>query len=450
VAARLINRIEASLKRMKIKNYEVYMQIPEVTQLYMRRGERELINQVRQVGYSVRILDKGLGMACCNQTSDLSIKRCITQARKMARQSKEEKLFFPAQKPTSKVDIKDQRMWNELESTADEFQERLLQAADKIGVELPFAKIRAFKIRSMIMNSEGLDREKEETLLFTEICYKSSGEGKLSEFWTTRYARRLEDVSLASIEKWAELSKANLNSKSPKTEKLEVIFSPQVICDLFVPVMNGQCTGLSLKQAISRFEEGETVADETLSMIDDGLHPFGIQSSPFDDEGNPQSRTVLVDHGVFKNRVYDQYYGFEYGKESTGNGLRQGMVSFLTDEKFKAVPRNQTSNLEIEPGKKSLEELILEIERGLLVYKFSWANPDEATGIFASEIRNASLIEKGELMYPVKGGLIAGDIFSLMRNVTGISNQPEIVSGETAFSCITPWLRFKDVQVAGG
>jgi len=449
VAVRLLNRIEASLKRMKIENYEVYMQIPEVTQLYMRRGERELINQVRQVGYSVRILEKGLGMACSNQTGDFGIKRCITQARKMARQSKEEKLVFPAQKPTSKVDIKDRRMWNEPESAVDEFQEKLVDAAAKIGVELPFAKIRAFKIRSMIMNSEGLDREKEETLFFTEVCYKSSGGGKLSEFWTTRYARRFEDVSLTSIEEWAELSKASLNAKPPKTERLEVIFSPQVACDLFVPVMNGQCTGLSLKQAISRFEEGETVAEETLSIIDDGLHPFGIQSSPFDDEGNPQSRTVLIDRGVFKNRVYDQYYGLEYGKDSTGNGLRQGMVSFLVDEKFKAVPRNQTSNLEIEPGKKSLEELISETERGLLVYKFSWANPDEATGIFASEIRNASLIAKGELMYPVKGGLIAGDIFTLMKNVTGISNQPEIVSGETAFSCITPWLRFKDVQVAG-
>lgn len=449
MAARLINRIEASLKRMKIGNYEVYMQIPEVTQLYVRRGERELINEVRQIGYSIRILEKGLGMACCNQTDDLSVKRCVAQARKMARQSKEEKLVFPSQRPTCKVDIKDQRIWNEPESVVGEFQEKLVEVAAKIGVELPFAKVRAFKIRSMIANSEGLDREKEETLFFTEICFKSSGEGKLSEFWTTRYARRLEDVSLASIEEWAELSKANLNAKPPKTERLEVIFSPQVICDLFVPVMNGHFTGLSLKQAISRFEEGEAVADETLSMIDDGLHPFGIQSSPFDDEGTPQSKTVLIDHGVFKNRVYDQYYGLEYGKESTGNGLRQGMVSFLVDEKFRAVPRNQTSNLEIAPGKKSLEELISEVDRGLLVYKFSWANPDEATGIFASEIRNASLVEKGELMYPVKGGLIAGDIFSLMKNVTGISNQPEIVSGETAFSCITPWLRFKDVQVAG-
>ena len=449
MAARLLNRIEALLKRMKIGNYEVYMQIPEVTQLYVRRGERELINEVRQIGYSIRILDKGLGMACCNQTDDLSVKRCITQACKMARQSKAEKLVFPSQKPTCKVDIKDQRIWNEPESVVDEFQKKLVEVAAKIGVELPFAKIRAFKIRSMIVNSEGLGREKEETLFFTEICYKSSGEGKLSEFWTTRYARRLEDMSLASIEEWAELSKANLNAKSPKTERLEVIFSPQVICDLFVPVMNGHFTGLSLKQAISRFEEGETVADETLSMIDDGLHPFGIQSSPFDDEGNPQSKTALIDHGVFKNRVYDQYYGLEYGKESTGNGLRQGMVSFLVDEKFRAIPRNQTSNLEIAPGKKSLEDLISEVDRGLLVYKFSWANPDEATGIFASEMRNASLIEKGELVYPVKGGLVAGDIFSLMRNVTGISNQPEIVSGETAFSCIAPWLRFKDVQVAG-
>jgi len=449
VAGRLLNRIEASLRRMKINDYEVYMQIPEVTELYLRRGERELVNEVRQVGYSVRVLERGLGMACCNQIDDRSVKRCLTQARRMARQSKEEKLVFPTQKPTLKVDVKDQRIWNEPKNVVDEFQEELVEVAAKIGVELPFAKIRAFKIHSMIVNSEGLDREKEETYFFTEICYKSSREGRLSEFWTTRYARRIEDVSLASIERWAELSKANLYAKPPKTERLEVVLSPQVICDLFVPVMNGHCTGLSLKQAISRFEEGETVADETLSIVDDGLHPFGIQSSPFDDEGNPQSTTVIMDHGVFENRVYDQYYGLLYGKESTGNGLRQGMVSFLVDEKFKAVPRNQTSNLEIKSREKSLEELISEIERGLLVYKFSWANPDEATGIFASEIRNASLIEKGELAYPVKGGLIAGDIFSLMKNVTGISNQSEIVSGETAFSCITPWLRFKDVQVAG-
>ncbi len=445
----MLDRIESWLKRMKVKNYEVYMQVPDVTQRYIRKGERELTNEVQQVGYSIRILEKGLGMAYCNQINDPSIKRCITQAVKMAKQSKEEKLIFPSQKPTSKVDVKDQRIWNEPESVVEEFQGKIVEVAAKSGVELPFAKIRAFKIRTKIVNSEGLDREKEETLLFTEICFKSSGEDKLSEFWTTRYARRLEDVSLASIEKWAQLSKANLKAKPPKTERLEVIFSPQIICDLFVPVMNGHCTGLSLKQAISRFEEGETVADETLTMIDDGLHPFGIQSSPFDDEGNPQSRTVLVDHGVFKNRVYDQYYGIEYGKDSTGNGIRQGMVSFIVDEKFMAIPRNQTSNLEIESGKESLEELISEIERGLLVYKFSWANPDEATGIFAPEIRNARLIEKGQLTYPVKGGLITGDVFSLMKNVTGISNQPEIVSGETAFSCITPWLRFKDVQVAG-
>ena len=448
-AENLIPKIEAKLKASGVDNYEIYMQTPVVTQLYLRQGKVELINEVKHLGYGIRILDKGFGMTSSNQTRDSQIEECVKNAMLMARQSKPEKFTFPRQRKVAHVDIVDKRIRDNPEDVVRDFAEQLVNMADTEKVELPFAKVKAYHIETSIMNSEGLDREKEETILFTEISFKTSLKGQLSEYWATRYSRRPEDILTTDLERWAKLARENLKAEMPKTEKLEVILPPHVICDLLVPVVGTHSTGRALKTGTSKFEEGELVANEHLTIFDDGLCPYGIQSSPFDDEGNPQGKATIIENGVFKNYLYDQYYGLQYGKNSTGNGIRQTTVFFYIDEKFKLLPRNQTSNFRVKPGKKTLEELISEVSRGLLVYKFSWLNPHEASGSFASEIRNAALIENGEIVRPIKGGLVSGNVFTTIKNVTGISREAEIASGETAFCCISPYLRIKDVQIAG-
>lgn len=445
----MMTDIEAKLKAEKVENYEIYMQVPTVTQLFLRRGKIELLNMAKHFGYGIRILDKGFGAASSNQTGDSQIEECIKTARFISKHSKPEKFSFPSQKKTAQVDIVDKAVKNEPENVVREFAEKIVNAADAEKVELPFAKVKAFNIRTLIANSEGLDREKEETLLFTEVSFKTSLKGQLSEYWTTAYGRRPSDIPAATLERWAKLSKENLKAKTPKTEKLGVIFPPQVICDLLVPVVGVHSTGRALKLGISKFEKDERVADESLTVLDDGLYPYGLQSSPFDDEGNPQGRVSLIEKGVFKDYLFDQYYGLQYNKSSTGNGIRQTNVHFIIDEKFILPPSNRTSNLKVMTGSKSLEELISEVKKGLLVYNFSWLYPDSATGSFGSEIRNAALIENGEITGPIKGGLISGDVFTLIKNITGISNHAEIASGQTAFSSVSPYMRFKDVQVAG-
>jgi len=448
-AESMITDIEAKLRAEKVENYEIYMQVPTVTQLFLRRGEIELLNVAKHFGYGIRILDKGFGMASSNQTGEPQIEECIKAAKFIAKHSKPEKFSFPSQRKTAQVDIVDKAIKNEPENVVREFAEKIINAADAEKVELPFAKIKAFNIRTIIANSEDLYREKEETLLFTEVSFKTTLTGRLSEYWTTAYGRRASDISEATQKRWAKLSKENLKAKTPKTEKLEVIFPPSVVCDLLVPVIGVHSTGRALKLGISKFEKGEPVADESLTVLDDGLYPYGLQSSPFDDEGNPQGRVPLIEKGVFKEYLFDQYYGLQYDRSSTGNGIRQNNVKFVIDEKFSLSPSNRTSNLRVMAGSKSLEELISEVKRGLLVYNFSWLYPESATGSFGSEIRNAALIENGEITSPIKGGLISGDVFTLIENITGISNYAEITSGQTAFCCISPYIRFKDVQVAG-
>ncbi len=448
-AENLIPKIEAKLKASGVDNYEIYMQSPVVTQLYLRQGKVELINEVRHLGYGIRILDKGFGMTSSNQTRDSQIGECVENAMAMAGQSKSEKFTFPHQRKVAHVDIVDKGIKDDPGEVVRDFAEQLVNLADAEKVDLPFAKVKAYDIHTSIMNSEGLDREKEETMLFTEISFKTSLKRRLSEYWATRYSRRPADISTADLERWARLARENLKAEMPKTERLEVLLPPHVVCDLLVPVVGTHSTGRALKTGISKFEEGELVASEPLTIFDDGLYPYGIQSSPFDDEGNPQGRATIIENGVFKNYVYDQYYGLQYGKNSTGNGIRQTTVLFYIDEKFKLLPRNQTSNFRVKPGEKTLEELVSEVSRGLLVYKFSWLNPHGASGSFASEIRNAALIENGETVRPIRGGLVSGNVFTMIKNITGISKEAEIASGETAFCCISPYLRFKDVQIAG-
>jgi PmbA protein len=446
-ARKMMTDIEAKLKEEKVENYEIYMQVPTATQLFLRRGKTELLNVVKHFGYNVRILDKGFGAASSNQTEGVQVKECIKTAKFIAKHSKPEKFRFPSQKKTAQVKIVDKAIKNEPEKVVEEFAERIVNAADAEKVEQPFAKVKAFDIQTHIVNSEGLDREKEETLLFTELSFKTSFKNNLSEYWTKTCARRPSDIPTATLERWARLSKENLKAKTPKTEKLEVIFTPPVVCDLLVPVIGGHSTGRALKLGMSKFEKDGTVADKSLTVLDDGLYPYGLQTSPFDDEGNPQGQVSLIEKGIFRNYLYDQYYALQFDRVSTGNGIRGRAFAF--DEKFSSLPTNQTTNLRVETGTKSLEKLISEVEKGLLVYNFSWLFPDAATGSFGSEIRNAASIENGRISGAIKGGVISGNVFTLIKNITGISNQAEIASGGTAFCCVTPHIRFKDVQVAG-
>jgi predicted Zn-dependent protease len=175
-----------------------------------------------------------------------------------------------------------------------------------------------------------------------------------------------------------------------------------------------------------------------------------LSSSPFDDEGNPQGVVTVIEKGVFQNYLYDQKYALNMEEKSTGNGLKslKGTTVNLMNKNTISV-RGSPTNLSVKPGKSNLETMISEVKNGILMEQFSWLNPDPMATSFSSEIRNAYLIENGEYSKVLKGGMISGKVFDMIKNISGISNQQFMESGATAFSCISPYIRFEDVQVAG-
>jgi predicted Zn-dependent protease len=144
--------------------------------------------------------------------------------------------------------------------------------------------------------------------------------------------------------------------------------------------------------------------------------------------------------------------------DSTGNGekLPPHPLAFTrVDLRYSRLPSTQPTNIVIELGDMTLEEIIATTKEGIYLEQLSSAFSDSLTTSFGSEIRNAYLIEKGELSKPLKGGQIGGFMLDSQdtkgRKTKGLLNQVSGISRESRISgrCVTPHIRFEGVQVAG-
>jgi len=181
---------------------------------------------------------------------------------------------------------------------------------------------------------------------------------------------------------------------------------------------------------------GKNVASEIVTIYDDGLLKGGIRTWKFDGEGVPQQKTPIIEKGVLRNFIYDNYTAKKEGKESTGNASRAGYLS---------TPNVEATNFRIMPGNKSPEELISGVKEGLLVYYLQGAHSSNpASGEFSVVAAPAWKIENGEVAYAIKGAMLAGNIFQVLTNVS------ELASNERKIGAlVAPWILVENVKVIG-
>ena len=274
--------------------------------------------------------------------------------------------------------------------------------------------------------------------LFSEPLARD-GDSMQRDYWMTS-GRRLADLEdAASVgRKASERAVRRLGGKRVATCEAPVIFdamtAPSLIGQL-VSCLNGY----SIYRESSFLSErmGEIIASESVTIIDDGRLPGALGSKPFDGEGQPTRRNVLVENGRLKTWLLDDYSGRKLGLQSTGSAAR-GTGS---------APRVGTTNLWLEPsyGKdaKSLDEMISEVDRGLLVTELIGMGFNPTTGDYS---RGAAglWIEKGEIVHPVEEITIAGNLGDMLGQIYQIGSEL-IFHGRTA----CPPLRIANMTIAG-
>ena len=178
---------------------------------------------------------------------------------------------------------------------------------------------------------------------------------------------------------------------------------------------------------------GQKIAGENITLIDDGTMPQGFGTTPFDGEGIPTRRTVIIEKGVLKSYLLNTYTAKKLGLQTTGNAARG-----LTGN-----PGIKPGNFFLEKGQKPPKAIIADVKQGLYVTDLLGFGVNHVTGDYS---RGASglWIENGELTYPVEEITVAGNLKDMLNNITEIGNDLEF-RGAIA----SPTLRIDGMMIAG-
>jgi PmbA protein len=225
-----------------------------------------------------------------------------------------------------------------------------------------------------------------------------------------------------------------LGARKVKTAHVPVIFDPLVATSIIGHIFEG-VEGDSVYRGASFLagKLGQKIAGERVTVIDDGTMVGGFGTSPFDGEGVPTRRTVVIENGVLKSYLLNTYTAKKLRLQTTANASR-GLAG---------TPGIGPGNYFLQPGTKTPQQIISEIKDGLYVTEFLGHGANLVTGDYS---RGASglWISGGELTFPVEEITVAGNLKEMFCNISEIGNDLEF---RGAMAC--PTIRIDGLTVGG-
>lgn len=230
-----------------------------------------------------------------------------------------------------------------------------------------------------------------------------------------------------------------LGARRVPTQSVPIVFSPETARALIASVFEA-ASGDAIWRGAS-FLAGklaETIADTSITIIDDNVMilPSGVGgfgTSPFDGEGLPSRRTVVVENGVLRNYLLNTYTARKLAMKSTHNASR-GLAG---------APGVGAGNLYLQPGNLTKEQIIGGVKAGLYVTGLMGFGVNTVTGDY-SRGATGLWIESGQFTHAVEEVTIAGNLAEMLRNVTAIGNDLEFRS-----AIASPTLRIDGMTIAG-
>jgi PmbA protein len=258
-------------------------------------------------------------------------------------------------------------------------------------------------------------------------------------WWSS--ARRLADLeSPESIgQEAARRTLRRLGARRVATQRVPIVFAPEVARSLIGSVFEA-ASGDAIWRSASFLagKLGEQIAASHLTIIDDntmllpsGMGGFG--TSPFDGEGLPSRRTVVVENGILRTYLLNTYTARKLGMKSTHNASR-GLAG---------TPGTGCGNLYLQPGTLTPDEILAAVPAGLYVTSLMGFGVNVVTGDY-SRGATGLWIENGQLTHAVEEVTIAGNLAEMLQNVTAIGNDLEF-RGAVA----SPTLRIDGMTIAG-
>jgi PmbA protein len=259
--------------------------------------------------------------------------------------------------------------------------------------------------------------------------------GMQRDYWfsSARTLARLDSPESIGAEA-ARRTLRRLNARRVATQRVPIVFAPEIARSLIGNIFEA-ANGDSIYRGASFWTNqlGQQVASPNVTVIDDGTMPGLFGTAPFDGEGLPTRRTVIVENGVLKNYLLNTYTARKLKMQSTGNASR-GLAG---------TPGIGAGNLFLENGTITPQQLLGDVKVGFYVTELMGFGVNMVTGDYS---RGAAglWIENGELTFAVEEVTIAGNLKEMLNNITAIAD--DLVFRGAAAS---PTLRIDGMTIAG-
>ena len=323
----------------------------------------------------------------------------------------------------------------------------LVKGASADNVTVPNGTLRTSSIEYHIRNSLGVDVGSKGTITFGFFTAKSGSGSDVGEGVQRCWSRNLNSIDFNNIGEVLKSQALEVLKAKPFKDKWEDavgVLAPSEGSELIYGLVGFAANGDNVNKKSSPWADkvGETVAGSNISIVDNGLSDKGLLGSIVDDEGVPTQRTQIIENGVLKSYLFDSYSANQLDLQPTGNGIRR--IPRDLAGRFSTVAVCAGTTMEVKPGTKSVDDIIGEVKRGVYVEHFAWPIVDPMSGTFSNEIRNARIIENGELGGPIKYALWVGNLYESLKGDVMVANDPEIHDKR-----VVPTIAFPGTEIIG-
>ena len=425
-------------KALKVaQEAEVFHVASRDTPAHFEANRLKLLETRETAGVALRIIKDGrIGFASTTNLED--IQGLVDTAAEVAPFGSEAHLEFPTRGPYPSVEVYDP----EVEQFSPEEMLHLGQdLIDAIRASHPDVQCEGRASKGVttltLLNSRGgsvsytrsvFGLHVEGTLVRgTDMLFVGDGESS---------CRPVRDTTLILESVMQQLALAE-SIALPVSGSLPVVFTPHGVAGTFMGPLLAGFNGLTVLQGTSPLEGrlGQRIADERFSLWDDPTVPYIPGSGAADDEGVPNRRKALIDHGVATTFLYDLQTAGQAGTTSTGNASRS----------LASLPSPAASVLLIDEGDVPYDDMVKDMGEGIIVEQLLGAGQGNLlAGDFNANVLLGYRVSQGKIVGRVKDTMISGNVYDVLNNLVAIGDKARWLGGRI----MTPALYCGGVSVS--
>lgn len=412
----------------------------------VRLGQAELVEEAGHRSVALRVIrEQRVGLSSTSDVSERGIERLVADAIELSQLSQPDPWAGPAdpaelaKPPFADLDLYDPAV---AEIGADEALRSALaaeQAARDADARLTLSEGATFSRSSgssaMVLSSgfSGAQRGSYASLAVAPVVEDEGGKKRRGHYWTAHRHRSGLEAPEAVGREAARRTLGKLAARKVPTAESPVVFDPDVARSLLGSLASCLLGGsIWRKSSYLVDREGSVVASPLVTIVDDPLIARAPGSRPYDGEGLPSRRNVVVEAGTLRTFLFDSYSARKLGRRSTGSAARGG-----------GSVSASTSNFVLLAGTTTREDLIGSTASGLYVTELMGFGFNPVTGDFS---RGAAgfWIENGRLTFPVSEVTISSNLDAMLKNIDAVGDDLVLKSSTAA-----PTLRVSSMTISG-